>query len=190
MNDTNDWIVRVRSGEQKLMETLYVDSRDEFIRWGMARMRLKEDEMIEVYQEASLILYENIIERKLVELQSSIKTYLFGIGKNLIYKNFRVQKRNRLVDKEDNFLGTHFHGETDGGEDEKRIEEWSDLAMELLGTMEEPCRSILDMFYRKCEKLEVIAENLNYKSKDVVKTQKSRCLKALKGLMEKSLSEL
>jgi RNA polymerase sigma factor (sigma-70 family) len=55
------------------------------------------------------------------------------------------------------------------------------LALEELGGK---CREILYLFYYRGFSLEEIVEKLGYSNKDVAKSQKSRCLKSLKILVQ------
>ncbi|WP_026764107.1 RNA polymerase sigma factor [Sediminibacterium salmoneum] len=45
------------------------------------------------------------------------------------------------------------------------------------------CKKILQLFYYEEKKLEEIVHLLGYENKDVVKSQKSRCIKQLKTLI-------
>ena len=51
------------------------------------------------------------------------------------------------------------------------------IAFNSLGTQ---CKALLSLFYMRGFTLDEIVEELNYNSKDVAKSQKSRCLKSLK----------
>lgn len=49
----------------------------------------------------------------------------------------------------------------------------------------EQCQKVLRLFYYEEKKLDEIQQLLSYSSKDVLKAQKSRCLKQLKELIQK-----
>jgi DNA-directed RNA polymerase specialized sigma subunit len=49
----------------------------------------------------------------------------------------------------------------------------------------EQCQKVLRLFYYEEKKLDAIQIELNYTNKDVLKSQKSRCLKQLKDLIKK-----
>jgi len=53
-------------------------------------------------------------------------------------------------------------------------------------TLGQKCKEILTLFYYRGYDLEDIMNELNYTSKDVVKSQKSRCIKSLKSLIFKN----
>ena len=54
-------------------------------------------------------------------------------------------------------------------------------AFENLG---EQCKKVIQLFYYEEKKLDEILTILNYTNKDVLKSQKSRCMKQLKDLIK------
>jgi DNA-directed RNA polymerase specialized sigma subunit len=52
-----------------------------------------------------------------------------------------------------------------------------------LNQLGEQCKKILDLFYYQSKNLAAICKLLNYENTDVVKSQKSRCLKQLKQII-------
>jgi len=115
-------------------------------------------------------------------LQSNISTYLFAIGKYKIYYNFRVQSKTILtndfnlvqenLDFDVNLYGTALTKE------QKFLKKYYDR----LG---DRCKSILNLFYYQGYNLDEIRTILNYSNKKVLKSQKSRCIKQLKDLVDK-----
>ena len=55
-------------------------------------------------------------------------------------------------------------------------------AFKVLG---QKCKDVLTLFYYRGFDLEEIKNSLNYTNKDVVKSQKSRCLKTLRNMILK-----
>jgi len=82
----------VRSGDGAGLSFVYEKYRREFMNWIRKFSNCSLEEAQEYYQAATLILYENIVSNKVTDLQSSLKTYLFGIGKNLTYQYHRKEK--------------------------------------------------------------------------------------------------
>ena len=54
------------------------------------------------------------------------------------------------------------------------------IMAETLSKLDEPCHSILKLFYFDSYSMEAIATALNYKNADVVKSQKLRCINELR----------
>lgn len=168
---TQEWIQATQTGDLAWFDEFYLENKASFLKWAAGEFSLPEEDLKDVYQQATIAFYENLVDGKLKELTSSKKTYLFGIGKNLLLK--RVNKKeieNRHIDRvKEHWL---FQGQ--------EIPENSSLIIkvkESLADLKEPCQSILEMFYIENLSLETIGDKLNYSSSDVVKTQKSRCLK-------------
>ena len=179
-DEITSWITAIREGKRELMEEFYVETKEEFLGWGQSFSSLPGEELIDIYQDAQLIFYERIVSGKLRELRSQPKTFLIGIAKNLILSKHRMSIR------EQDARASIAKEEFDPAPVDQGLEDLSRLAMKLLNEMAEPCKTILNLFYYNSQQLATIAEQLNYKNTDVVKSQKSRCLKSLKDKMKEA----
>ena len=54
---------------------------------------MSDEENIDVYQDAYIIFYDNVMSGKVESFSSSIATYLFGIGKYLIFDRMKKNKK-------------------------------------------------------------------------------------------------
>ena len=97
---SKDILASIREGDAKFLEWLYADNRQSFIFWAAQTYNCTEDMAVEVYQKAFTILYTNARDGKLKELTSTVKTYLFSIGKNLFREQFR-SKHNQTLQIDD-----------------------------------------------------------------------------------------
>jgi RNA polymerase sigma factor (sigma-70 family) len=176
-------IYAFRNGNTRALDDFYLLHRREFIKWAERTFGLDSAEAVDVYQDAIIILYENINRGKLSNLNASLKTYFFGIGKNLILKKLsreRSEKRRwetiyRYADPtESELLSEH---------EEDKLEA---VSAGLQG-LSERNQSILKLYYYQHLPLKDIAEQLGYESVDVVKNQKVRCMKYLRKLVEEKL---
>ncbi len=166
----------LKKGDNEVLKAVYLNYKSEFINFAL-QFNLTKDEAVDVYQDCVLAFRENIATGKLQVLKSSLKTYLFSIGKYMIYEYLRSKKRyvdsnvilNKDVDNE-----TY---EVVFQEDINANEQCLKTAFVSLG---EKCKNVLTMFYYQGTSIDEITQELNYKNKDVVKSQKSRCLKILK----------
>ena len=79
----NEIIQKIRSGGQTELGSIYEEYRTEFLQWITKEYDCSMDDGKDIYQLTILIFYDNIKKGKLEHLVSSVKTYLFGIGKNL-----------------------------------------------------------------------------------------------------------
>ncbi len=92
---------QLRTGDSEAYTKIYEAYRDSFL--GYARKyELSEEDVLEIYQDSVVKLYENVMSRKLNKLTSSLKTYLFSIGKFKIYEQLRYRKK-RVSREESDF---------------------------------------------------------------------------------------
>lgn len=178
--DTKDWILRIKEGAEEELKGLYTLYEEEFKTWSGAMYSLSEAEAADVFQDAVITFYFNVKKGKLTTLTSTVKTYLFAIGKNLALK--KIRKDNRLV--VDNEV-MEFNANV--AYEELRVEcsERQQLIAGCLQQLGDPCHSILRMFYFDRFSMDSIAQRLGYKNEHVVKSQKLRCLQRLRGMLEK-----
>ena len=74
------------------MEWVYSNYKEEFMGFSF-KYGLSSDEALDVYQDTVVAMYQNFVGKKVELTSSSLKTYLFGIGK---FKLFSVLKtRNK-----------------------------------------------------------------------------------------------
>jgi RNA polymerase sigma factor (sigma-70 family) len=173
----NNWAAQLSSGETAWLDDFYKENRSAFLQWGEKKFSLERDDLLDIYQNAMIVLYENIKHNRIDVLQSSVVTYLYGIAKNLVYKYYR---KNELINRHEVRLHEHYHFMASNNDAQ---EIYYNSLHKALNSMKDPCRAILSLFYISGLKLSMVAIKLNYSSADVLKTQKSRCLKKLKELV-------
>jgi RNA polymerase sigma factor (sigma-70 family) len=174
-------ITEIKNGRQEKLTQIYRAHRDEFISWAGRNFQCGEEIAKDIFQMSMVIFYENIISGKLASLHSSVKTYLFAIGKNKIMEHQLSNKRQQTIQE-------HFIREP-------LLEDYSEEKEETIRRVEgalvelgEPCKSLLELYYYRSYSIEQIAFTLNYKSNDSAKTQKYKCLTRLKKLMHQQTS--
>ena len=175
-------IDRLLAGGRPVLAELYQTYRSEFLNWVMI-YRCTSEEAKDAYQSAVLTFYENVMSRKLTELSSSVKTYLFAIGKNKVMEMKRASGRfSELNGLEDSLPEEVTEENLPSPQLLKRVT----LCLDKLG---EPCATILKDFYYHCRNMEEIAKALNYKNTDTAKNQKYKCLLRLRKLfMEEQIA--
>jgi RNA polymerase sigma factor (sigma-70 family) len=167
---------RLKAGDERVVLSLYEQYRSSFLSWSQKRYGISEEDAADCFQDAVIALWNNVMNGKLEDLQSSLKTYLFSIGKNYVLTKIRKDtrepvwteeleemKRSDLPDPEALYLGN------------ERVR----VVADLVETLSEPCKSILRYYYYKRFSMEAIAETMQYKNADTVKSQKLRCVKEL-----------
>ena len=170
-------ILLLKSSDKKTLENIYIDNRDSFINFAR-KFNLSDNDIVDVYQDAIIVLQENAIEGKLENLKCSISTYLFGIGKYMLFE--KARKNNKTVF---NFPleneAYNYKKITDDFIDEEP-NEFQDLLQKGFASLGKKCKEVLTLFYYRGFTIDEIAKKLNYNNKNVVKSHKSRCIKQLK----------
>ncbi|MGB5556265.1 MAG: sigma-70 family RNA polymerase sigma factor [Flavobacteriaceae bacterium] len=169
----------LRTGADQVLKQVYEENRGKFLNFAR-RYHLSEEENIDVYQDAYIIFYDNVMSGKVESFTSSISTYLFSIGKYLIFDRMKKNKKQvsskfdlSLVGKEDELVST-FEMEEPGLTAEQR------LLQKHFSTLGKQCQELLNLFYYRGFSIQEIMEHANYNSENVVKATKSRCMKTLK----------
>jgi RNA polymerase sigma factor (sigma-70 family) len=182
MNKENKLIKHIKSGDKTALEAVYTRFRKEFLLYT-TRFPVSDEDALDIYQDAVVVLYENIISGKLNTLSSSLKTYLFSIGKYQLYNRLKLK-----IATED-IANFEFILKEEKQEEFLMAEENIAKLQRAYNELGEQCQKVLKLFYHDNLTLEDIMVNLNYNSKDVVKSQKSRCLKQLKEILSMTDNE-
>jgi RNA polymerase sigma factor (sigma-70 family) len=170
-------IEAVKNGSREVIKNLYIENRAGFIRFVVRKYAVPNDVVEDFYQDAIIVLIENIRKGKLDELKSSISTYFFSIGKFMAFKYYKKTNMS-IVD-----LSGFEELLKDDSDKEERDEVLIQLIQSKLEQMGDACKKILVLFYYEGKKIEDIVKMGDYANKDVVKSQKSRCLSHLKKLV-------
>ena len=147
---------------------------------------VSDDDINDIYQEASIALYKNIRDGKLSSLTSSLGTYFMKvcinqalkfIGKKskvlpLIDEN-RISNRNAVRDdKIDELYG--FCMDT---EEEDRKIRMELLVNNIIASMTDTCKNILHGYYWDDMSTSTIADMFSFSDANSVKAQKYKCVK-------------
>lgn len=147
------------------------------------------DDIDDIYQESSLVLYRNIVDGKLTALSCALSTYFFKVCINqalafvakqkkkvpLISDNIDVEEGVFLDDKLDELylLAT-----------EDNTEEYRTLADrivdEIVQSLPETCKNIFEGYYWQNLTTKVIADMFGYANANTVKAQKYKCVDKFK----------
>lgn len=173
-DDTHQLITDIKQGKDEALKTLYRQYQPEFLVWAAKRFQLSEDDLQDVFQDVVIIFYKNVRSGKLEVLRSSLKTYLYGIGKNLLLKKSAKQSKNTALNHDDlppvNMQLVY--------DIEKNHQQ--QLLQTAFEQLKNNCRQILTLFYYKQYSTEAIMNTMNYSSTETVRSRKLQCLKALR----------
>jgi len=175
-------ITGLKEDRPEALRDIYLAHRKAFLRFAK-KFPITTATAEDVYQDAIIILRDNAREGKLDNLQSELRTYLFSIGKYLIYTQLRKQQKVHLIEDfaimyQEQTIMTEIIEATISDEEQQ------DKLQAALMQLGDKCREILYLFYYRGFSLGEIVEKLGYSTKDVAKSQKSRCLKSLKAFVQ------
>lgn len=164
-------IAALKNGDRREIEKLYNEYRNGFILF-LGRYNLPQDELTDIYQDAVVALIENAGKGLMDELEVELKTYLYAIGK---FMAFRRMKKGKEINSDD--LVFEWYNTDSEDTSVPRLQ----AALNRLGGR---CYELLNLFYYQGKKLDEVQKLMGYEKKDVLKSQKSRCLKQLREMME------
>lgn len=166
---------RLKEGASEVLSVVYKQYREEFINWSVSTYSLDSDDAKDIYQTTIIIFYENILMKKLPSLNSSIKTYLFAIGKNKIREKLR--ESGKMFPSNDVLNEAFTYKEETVDTEKEPLYNTFRLCLDELGN---PCKSVLISFYYKNFTMQEIAQVFNYKNEATAKNSKYKCLQRLK----------
>lgn len=170
-------IRRFKTKDNSALEIFYRQNLSAFSRFSK-QYDIEEQEVKDIYQDAVIAVYENAQKGKLDTLEARLSTYLFSVGKYMIFQ--KLKRKNKLYIDDLNYETTAFPDlDVDEDTNTNRIQEMS-TAFTKLGFQ---CQEVLRLFYYEEKNMDEIMQILNYSNKDVLKSQKSRCLKKLKEIL-------
>lgn len=183
VQDSNNIIELLKQSDKATLEKIYIENRETFINFAK-KYNVEKYDAADIYQDAIIALQENAISGKLNDLKSNISTYLFAIGKYKIFhshrKNSKIEYNNDIeLDEKSLTLDVNFI--------ESELTNQQRILKKYFIKLGERCKSVLSLFYYQGYTLDEITDILDYSDKKVLKSQKSRCMKQLKKMVNKTL---
>ena len=179
IGNNHNVLSKIRSGDRTYLRDIYEKQRPEFMLWISKYYQCDDETAAEVYQQAFITMFYNIKDGKLTELKSSLKTYLFAIGKNLLRDQFKItQRRQEILEVaiESQELDTEII-------DRYEQSDKKEVVKQLMAKIGEPCRTVLELFYFKNYAMDAIAAQMDYKTEQIAAKRKFICLKQMRNLM-------
>lgn len=179
-------IDKIKRGDDATLNAVYRNFRGEFLVWAARRFNMQEDDAADIFQDAVIVLYRNIAKGHLTELQSSLKTYLFGIGKNLLLK--KVTSNVKIVPTDnidDTLLDTLDLTLLQNDELDHRQQVLKQVVDKLTGV----CREIITLFYYRRFSMEAIKIQMGYNSEEVARSMKKKCMTQLTQIVKEQLGD-
>ncbi|WP_425393070.1 RNA polymerase sigma factor [Ekhidna sp.] len=178
-------IISIREGDQQIMEDVYFKYRKDFVNWSMGKFGISKDDALDHYQDTLTIFFEKVMNGSLSDIESSLKTYLFGIGKNKVRQQFEGEARK---EKHGEGLKEHYRFLAEDGDASIIFEEAKRQTAELFNSIGEGCKEILRLFYYEKRSMSEIASIMGHKNEGVSRTTKKRCLEKIRSEVKKPLT--
>ena len=191
-----EYIRRFTVNDQSAMAGFYDRVYPQFVSYFMNKFKKPEEYSMDLFHDSYMAMYDNILCGKLTpdNLTSSLYQYLLGIAIRKMQagdrKNHEFDKVNlyRRGEDEDEILDIRVQRQlmdvADNEEAEKKQEELKDFVERAVEELKPPCDELLRHFYWDRLSGVEIAETMNYSNADSVKTQKNKCMKKLKPIVE------
>ncbi len=186
----------IQYNDQDIIEHLRLDGRERrrsedqlfsryayFVREGMSKHALSEDESFSAYSDSVLSAIEKIVNQSF-EGRSTLKTYLYQIFHNKCVDLIRKKTTNKgSVHKTESISDMLNHISDSARSVVQRLIDKSDwdLLRERMNEIGINCRKLLGLWSESFSDKE-IAALMEYKTADVVKTSRLRCLEKLRQL--------
>lgn len=182
-NDSKNIIKLLREGDNSTLQKIYIDNRENFIKFAK-KYNVERYRAVDIYQDSIIILRKNAMNGRINNLKSSISTYLFAIGKYKIFQNHRNLSKLKIdneieLEEEKSFINVNLT--------ETKLTNQQQLLKKYLPKLGKRCKDILTLYYYEGFTLDEIVDILGYSDKKVLKSQKSRCLKQIKEMVNKKL---
>jgi RNA polymerase sigma factor (sigma-70 family) len=129
----------------------------------------------DIFQEAILVLIEEVREEKF-RRESKIKTFLYGISRNLWLMELRTRERRKK--REETYMLSEPMVE------EVKFSKQDNSSLELMfKEVGDVCRKILIGYYFENKSMKLLLKDFDFKNEQVLRNRKNLCMKKLKELL-------
>lgn len=176
-----EYIRGFKNNDERAIAVFYKSIRPAFFAYFRTHYSKDNGYILDIFQDACIVLWNNINHGKLTEegLKSALSTYFLSIGK---YTMMAKDRKYKEIIDDDELSRLSFI--EDDAEDLKKRVELEDFVYRMVSEMKPPCDKLLKAQYWDKLSGAEIADKYGYSNPDSVKTQKSKCIKKLKPLIE------
>lgn len=161
--------------DDKALEIIYLENFPVILRM-VQQNNGSDDDAKDLFQEAMIILYEKVQQGDF-DLYSKLKTFLYAVCRRLWLKKLQGNTWIGLSDHIEETLPLEDTME----EHEKRDKQFR-IMQKSMGSLGEPCKTLLADYYLHKRSMQDIAEKFGYTNAENAKNQKYKCLMRLKKL--------
>lgn len=136
----------------------------------------------DVFQDV-VVSFIHIVKKQKYRQESSVKTFLFSINRNIWYNELKRKGRQELREtryeltneQEDKNIGTILEQQESGHQ-----------LLKIMDTLGAICKKILHLFYYENYTIRDLLPVLGYENEQVVRNKKYKCLKKLEEMIEEN----
>jgi RNA polymerase sigma factor (sigma-70 family) len=161
--------------DTKAIETIYKENFN-LVQALVVNNNGNTEDAKDVFQEAMIVLYQKV-QSGSFELNCQIKTFVYSVCRRLWLKRLMQQNRYNFHENTEDIVLVDDEME----DHEKRNTEFA-MMEKAMGSLGEPCKSLLEAFYMQKKNMQEIAAGFGYTNAENAKTQKYKCLMRLKKL--------
>jgi len=138
-----------------------------------------EQDAEDIFQEV-IVAFVNLVKAGKFRGESSIKTFLFSLNKN-IWLN-ELKRRGRAMVREEKYEKQNLQQDVTP-DIALELQQTKSNLLAIIDQLGENCKKILLLFYYENKSMKEIVSHLPYENEQVVRNKKSKCLKKLEGLV-------
>lgn len=161
--------------DKRAAETIYRDNYN-LIQALVVNNNGTSEDAKDVFQEAMIVLYEKV-QTGTFELNCLIRTFLYSVSRRIWLKRLMQQNRFTLSDTQEEMVVV----DTELEDHEGRNASFQ-MMEKAMGSLGEPCKSLLEAFYLQKKNMQEIAAGFGYTNAENAKNQKYKCLMRLRKL--------
>jgi DNA-directed RNA polymerase specialized sigma24 family protein len=167
----------LKKGDEKLLARIYIQYRNDFISHAEEKFKVDHEILKKIYQNTLISFYNEIQEGRIIKLSASIKSYLFKIGKDLIFEELKKLDKEYLIQ-----LGLKKKVVRKISKSMEAVEKDHNyhIIKDELEKLDEKDALLLKQYYCNNEKIEDIAGTLNLEEIPVVKEKIFKVFENLK----------
>lgn len=171
-------LLTLKTGATDAWNAWYQDMRSPFRLFFLKYSNLDDDGVTQLYQDTQVVFHRNVTTNRLnAPLQSTLKTYLFGIGKLTLRS-----QGTKVQDWDDELPELPIEPVI---ETKAETEAKAQLVRQLLDRIGEDCRRFLELHFLKGYVMDAVAEAMSLPSVGAARKRKFDCLKKLRALVSK-----
>jgi len=169
---------RIKLGDKEALAEVYKAHREAIIAWLTKKHSCSMEEAKDIYQDAILIFYNNIVKGKLTNIQHSIGSYLHEVVKRQFFsKAKRDSKLSRGI--------IEILKETSSSDEENmaELERRMEMVHQGLKEVGEVCSQLIRLRYFNRLSMDTICVQLGYKNSSTAKNLKYKCMRRLRKIV-------